>query len=200
MKRHCVVLAASMSLVAGWAHAGVVAIGEFSGEMSEGFEAILPPAGYPGPLPMFNDTATWNDTVANFCVIAVSWWGPAGDILPYNGNFMGGTVAGSALFEFSTPVKRFGGYFNTIGMIPDGTVVLRDADGLEIASLPLELTPTQWGWQGWQSTTPIGSVEIIGANAPGIGVQFDDLHISFVPAPGSVALLGIAGLAARRRR
>jgi hypothetical protein len=44
----------------------------------------------------------------------------------------------------------------------------------------------------------IGSVNVQGKDAD--GVTFQALNISWVPAPGALALLGVAGIAGRRRR
>lgn len=200
MNRQVTVFACFASLSIGSASAGVIEIGEFTGEMSEGYEAIATPGGYPGAMPIFGGTAVMKDTLADFCVIALSWWGPGGEILPYNGNFMGGTVAGATLFEFTTPVLQFGGWVNTIATIPGGTATFRDPSGALIATVPVEITPATWGWIGWQSDTLIGSIEITTPNVPGFGLQFDDLHISSVPAPAALTLAGVSGLFAGRRR
>ncbi len=185
---------------AGMALAGVSPTAEFNGTASDGFEAIAPPGGYSGPLPIFSGAATMNDTITNFNVIALSWSGPAGQVLPFNGNLMGGTIVGSSMFTFSTPVTAFGGYMTTVGTLSGGSVVFRDVGGGVIDTLSLSVTPLEWNWQGWTSTTPVGSIEVIGANVPGISLQFDDLQANFVPAPGAAAVMVLGGLALSRRR
>ncbi|HLO40826.1 MAG TPA: hypothetical protein VK176_07365 [Phycisphaerales bacterium] len=192
-------VAAAMGL-ASTAMAGVTPVAEFNGTLSEGFEAISMPGGYPGPMSIFGGQATLVDTLANFHVITFVWSGPAGDLLPYNGNLMGGCVAGSTLFTFATPVAQFGGYLSTVGTQGGGTVIFRDVNGDEIDTLSLDITPTQWTWNGWSSTTPIGSIEVIGANIPMVSTQFDDLQVTFVPAPGAGLLAGAGLIAAGRRR
>jgi hypothetical protein len=196
----CAMTAAAVLGVATTALAAVTPIAEFNGTHSEGFEAISPPGGYPGPMPLFGGLATMTDTLANFHVITFIWSGGGGEVLPYNGNLMGGCVAGSALFNFSTPVTQFGGYMTTVGVQGGGTVVFRDVNGDEIDTLSLNVTPTLWTWNGWSSTTPIGSIEVIGANIPAVSTQFDDLQVSFVPAPSACALAGMAACAMGRRR
>jgi hypothetical protein len=121
-------------------------------------------------------------------------------VLPYNGNLFGGTVAGSTLFHFSTPATDFGGFMTTVGLLPGGTAIFRDAAGGTIGSVPVNNLPVEWTWQGWHSDTPFSSVEIIGNNVPGISMQYDDLQVNFVPAPGVLGVLAGAGLMARRRR
>jgi hypothetical protein len=187
---------------AGMASAGVTPVGEFTGDLSEGFENIFPPGGYPGPIPLFGGEATMDDTLAHFCVIAFVWSNPnLGEVFPYNGNLMGGTVAGSTIFEFQTPVKSFGGFLTTVGFDPGGSVVFRDVQGATIDTLSATIEPLLWTWQGWTSDVPIGSIEVIGAGVPGFSTIYDDLQVSFVPAPGSLgALIVGVGLASRRRR
>ena len=112
---------------AGVAMADITPVGEFMGDMTEGFENVLPPGGYAGPIDIFEGNVSMDDTLAHFVVISFIWSGPGGEVLPYNGNLFGGTVAGSTLFTFDTPVSDFGGYFTTVGAVPGGSVVFRDA-------------------------------------------------------------------------
>jgi hypothetical protein len=196
-----VAVAAAMLAGAGVAMADITPIGEFMGDLTEGFENVLPPGGYAGPIDIFEGNVSMDDTLAHFVVISFIWSGPGGEVLPYNGNLFSGTVAGSALFTFGTPISDFGGYFTTVGATPGGSVVFRDAAGSEIGTVPADITPAQWGWQGWHSDVPVSSIEIIGGSVPIAGVQFDDLQINYVPAPSAMglALVG-AGLTLRRRR
>jgi MYXO-CTERM domain-containing protein len=46
----------------------------------------------------------------------------------------------------------------------------------------------------------VDSVNSSGVYQPGGTARIDNVLVSGVPAPGAVALLGLAGLAARRRR
>ena len=59
------------------------------------------------------------------------------------------------------------------------------------------------GFLGYIGTTPISSVRIIGGtDDTAVGEIYDaaDVSYAFIPAPGSVAILGLGGLAAVRRR
>ncbi len=166
--------------IAAAAAADVTPIGAFTGDATETFEAVAPPGGYSGPMSIFEGAATMRDTLANTCVIAFSWQGAGPDqLLPFNGNLMGGTVAGSTLFTFDPPVSSFGGYMSTVFAAPGGSAIFRDASGNEIATLDYPVVPFAWTWIGWTSTTPLGSVELIGAGVPGFGGQFDDLQIAY---------------------
>ncbi len=197
--QHALVTAFALVAVAS-ASAAVTPIGEFTGEKFEGFENIYPPGGYPGPIPIFNGFATMDDTLAHFCVIAYIWSGQGGEVYPYDGNLFGGTVAGSTLFQFSEPVKQFGGFFTTVGPLPGGEVKFRDAGGNLLADLAIDVTPTVWGWQGWLSDTPIASIEVIGANVPSASMQYDDLQVSVVPEPAALGLLALGAAFVMRRR
>jgi hypothetical protein len=188
---------ASVSL----ASAEVVPIGEFVGDMSEGFENIYPPGTYP-EVPLFEGNAMLDDTLSGIAVIAYFWQGTGGELLPYAGELFGGTPTGSQVITFDTPALAFGGYIATVCDVPDGTIVFRDPGGAELATLPLEVQPVTWGWQGWSSDEPIGSIEITGngdfGNRP---MQFDELQANFVPEPGALGLVAVgATLLLRWRR
>ncbi len=201
MSRICVLAAVgTAAAMTTAALADVTAIGAFAGEAYETFEAIGSPAGYPGPLGIFGGNATLNDSLANTVVIAFNWMGPAGEIIPLNGNLMGGVPAGAAVFEFSTAVTDFGGYISTVAAVGGGTAVFWDAEGAQIGSMSFDATPADWTWIGWHSDTGISRIELTG-NVPGFGFQFDDLTLNYVPAPASAGLLALAaGALARRRR
>lgn len=190
---------AAIFAVAGSAFAGVTPIGEFTGSLSEGFENVAPPAGYPTPLTVFGGAATMDDQLAHFNVIAFSWQGPAGSFGPFNGNLFEGSVAGSTLITFSSPMSQFGGFFTTSGTLPNGQAIFRDAGGNVIETVAMSITPIEWAWQGWTSTTPFTSIELISANSPGIGMQADDLQVTFAPEPASIGLAGLSTLLLARR-
>ena len=190
---------ALLALGAG-ARADVVATGEFAGQDYETFEAVGTPGGYPGAMPIFGGAATVADSLANTVVIAFNWFGPAGEVLPYGGNLMGGTPAGTTVFTFDEAVTDFGGYFNTVADVGGGSAVFRDEDGFAVATLSFDLTPTEWTWLGWHSDAGFTTVELTGNAGGGFGFQFDNLTYNSVPGPGAGAFVAIAGLCAARRR
>lgn len=189
-----VLFAASSSALA-----AVTPIPEFTGSIAEGFENVAPPAGYPTPLTVFGGVATMDDQLAHFNVIAFSWQGPAGSYGPYNGNLFEGSVAGSTLITFNTPMSQFGGFFNTSGTLPNGQAIFRDANGATIDTVSMTLVPTEWTWNGWSSDMPFSSIELISANTPGIGIQSDDLQATFAPEPASMSLLVLGAIAMSKR-
>lgn len=194
-QRSCVAAAAILLASTVASFAGVTAIPEFTGNLSEGFENVAPPGGQPTPLTVLNGMATMDDQLAHFNVIAFSWQGPSGSFGPYNGNLFEGSVAGSTLITFTTPMSQFGGFFTTSGTLPDGQAVFRDAAGTILGTVPMSITPVEWNWQGWTSSTPFTSVELISANSPGIGMQADDLQVTFAPEPASIGLVALSALA-----
>jgi hypothetical protein len=185
--------------LAGPALGDVAGVGEFAGEAYETFENVIFPGSVPGPAPIFDGAVTVNDSLANILVVAFNWFGPSGEVLPYNGNLMGGVPAGTAIFDFSTAVSRFGGYFNTVGPVGGGTAVFYDAEGVQIGSTSFGSTPTEWTWLGWESDVGIGRIEITGP-VQGFGFQFDDLTLNFVPTPGTAAVLAAGACVLGRRR
>jgi len=201
MKIKRISIAALMLVVMSTASADVVPVGEFAGEMWEGFENIGTPGSY-SPLPIFEGNGSMIDSLANMAVIAYNWYGPAGEVLPYNGNYMGGTPAGSTLFDFSTPILAFGGQFNTVSDVADGTIKFFDVEGALLEELTYNVTPATWGWQGWVSDTPIGGIEVIKSGPFGnMPMEYDDLQVNFVPEPGAICLVAVGvGMLLRRRR
>jgi hypothetical protein len=199
MKTTMVISALAAGVLAGPVLGDVVAVGEFAGEAYETFENVIFPGSVPGPAPIFGGDVTVNDSLANILVVAFNWNGPSGTVLPYNGNLMGGVPAGAAVFDFSTAVTRFGGYFNTVGPVGGGTAVFYDADGMQIGSTTFGGTPAEWAWLGWESDVGIGRVEITGP-VQGFGFQFDDLTLNYVPMPGTAAVLAAGACVLGRRR
>jgi hypothetical protein len=185
-----------LAVLAGPVSAGVMPIGEFTGDLYEGFENLGTPGGYPGPFSIMDGDATFNDVFANMLMIAYSLQsGLTGvSIYPYNGNLMGGSVTGCAVIEFTTPVEKFGGYIGAADDLTGGMVTFRDEDGLVLGTEPFSLTMGQWAWYGWESDVPFGSIEIWGAASPGLGVVFDDLQAT-VPEPAGLSLLAMGAVA-----
>ncbi|MBN2445804.1 MAG: PEP-CTERM sorting domain-containing protein [Phycisphaerae bacterium] len=183
------------------ANAGVVAIGEFAGDLYEGFEGIGSPGGYQSPLGIMGGAATVDDSLAHTIMIAYSLQsGLTGEsIYPYNGNLMGGSVTGWFTINFTTPVVDFGGFFGTADDLQGSSITFKDAGGAVIDSMAFPLTHPQWTWYGWHSDTPIATIDIHAAASPGLGVTLDDFRAN-VPEPSALGLLLVGiGLVLRRR-
>lgn len=194
--------ALAFASIAGVASASVTTIGPFTGDAWENYETIGPPGGTNGPAEIFGGEATTYDQNANFLMIATSLFSfiSQTEILPYNGNIMGGYVTGQAVIEFDTPVTAFGGYFGTADVHTDSVINLYDGNGSLISSEPMNFELGEWNWHGWSSDTPISRVEIQGSPTPGLPIVMDDLQVSYIPAPATGALIGLVGLAGVRRR
>jgi hypothetical protein len=193
----------AIATIAGAASASVTTIDPFVGEAWELYENIGAPGGTPGPARIFDDGATTFDQNANFLMIANSLFSFISEtqILPYNGNLMGGYVTGQAVIEFDAPVSEFGGYFGTADVLEGSTINLYDVEGSLISTEPMTFDLGEWNWHGWSSEVPISRVEIHGSATPGLPIVLDDLQVTYaIPAPATGALLGLAGLVAVRRR
>lgn len=194
---------ATACAVASAATADVTSIGEFTGEHSETFENIGSPGGLPGPATIFGGAGTANDPLANTLILATVVSSSDTDFepfFPYNGFLMGLVPTGQVVFEFETPVTQFGGFFGSAAFHSGGSILFRDEAGGEIDSFDFNVTAMEWGWQGWQSDTPIASIEIDASANPGAPLVFDELQITPIPAPGAIALLMLGAAVQRRRR
>lgn len=123
-------------------------------------------------------------------------------------------VGGRLVAASSTPMTvDFGGGNNVFGL--SGNFFGTDAAGNVVPSLMLitladgtsymNLIDTASAFVGFVSTGPaISSMQMTAQALPG-GAQvvypsLDNMGLAFVPAPGALALLGLAGLAGSRRR
>jgi len=199
---HITALAVAATAVSA-ANASITETGEFTGDLTETFEAIAAPGGLPGPVDIFGGAATVNDNLANTLVIATSVASADSDwvsLLPYDGFLMGLVPTGWATFEFDTPVTQFGGYFGSAAIHSGGGVTFFDANGDSIGSASFDVPVLEWTWFGWESEVPIASMIIRASENPSAPLVFDNLQMTMVPAPGALALLACGLFAARRRR
>ncbi len=187
---------------AGTAHATITSTGPFSGDAFETFEAIASPGFVNGPIDIFGGQGQGYDTFANGTMIALNLFSFVSntEVLPYNGNLMGGSVTGVYTFEFETLVSDFGGYFNTADEIGPTSVEFYDAGDNLIESVSASFPLGSWNWHGWHSDDGFAKVIVKGSPAPNFPITFDDLQVTFVPAPGAAALLALGGIAGVRRR
>lgn len=100
---------------------------------------------------------------------------------------------------FDTPVIAFGQFYE--GAASGLGLQIETADGnVDILDF---YSGFDDGFLGYIGSTPISSVRIIGGtDDTAVGEIYDaaDVSYAFIPAPGSVALMGLGGLAAVRRR
>ncbi len=111
----------------------------------------------------------------------------------------------TVVITFDTPIFSYGAYWGAAtrsGFADPNTVGVSfyTPGGDLIDSIDFEYSHSDSGdggldWHGWSSTTAIGRVEFNGDF-----IVIDGLQADLVPAPGAVALLGLAGLLGTRRR
>lgn len=103
-------------------------------------------------------------------------------------------------FTFPTAMSRVGMLLST-GTQTDYIVNIFDTNGdlvaSELASMP---AGSEAVFFGYEYTRGIGSVQVTESFDNGYIILLDDLRFDAVPAPGSLALLGLAGLGVARRR
>ena len=111
----------------------------------------------------------------------------------------------TVVITFDIPILSYGAYWgaatrsgfpdpNTVGVsfyTPGGSLI----DAIEFEYSHSDSGDGGLDWHGWSSTTAIGRVEFNGDF-----IVTDGLQADLVPAPGAMALLGLAGLFGTRRR
>jgi hypothetical protein len=133
--------------------------------------------------------------------------GSADDAFIANGEFHGEIFPDSEhtayVHDFGTAIIGFGQYFegaaSGLGIriqTNEGTIDIFDDGGYD---------GFDNGFLGFIATSPLTQVSIIGSDADGgsaVGEIYDaaDLSYAVIPAPAGVALLGLGGLVAARRR
>lgn len=138
-------------------------------------------------------TAGWDLNPYGTSTTAMSWFGTAG-----NGNVQGlgqgGTTSGTASLSLGTVVGASSTFSNAASSVTQGGWVLNSVNYFGFRFSP-SAGGTRYGY----------GIMTIGAT---MGVRtlnwlyYEDTgaSITVVPAPGAMALVGLAGLAARRRR
>lgn len=110
--------------------------------------------------------------------------------------------------NFSFSVTSVGGPLNAFGFdVSSGssfggtTVTLNTGDTFNLSDFDAELDGNGTGFLGFASDTPFTSIRFdVENDAEFEGVFFNTFYADVVPAPGAAGLLGLAGLAAVRRR
>ena len=136
---------------------------------------------------------------------AVNWTAAAAGGLNVNAGRLSGGSTSALTISFAGP-DVFGVSGNFFGTDAGGSVI----PSLVLVSLTdgtsyLNLIDTSTVFVGFVSTgAAITSIQVSAQSfptgSPAAYATVDNLGVAYVPAPGAVALLGLAGLAARRRR
>jgi hypothetical protein len=175
------------------ANAWIAAVGDYTLEEFDGID--IPDMQPNGPYVVNADfSITVEGQQDDFGVANIQNGVFEGEIFPATGHT-------AYVHTFNTPVFGFGQFFDGaasgLGLqieTSEGTVDIFDY-----------YTGFDDGFLGFVSDVPISEVRIIGSDADGggaVGEIYDALNVyySLIPAPGTAALLGLAGLAVRRRR
>ncbi len=135
---------------------------------------------------------------------AAAWFAAAQDgMLAQNGTLRAASANSTVTFSFrSGEVYGIGGdffYSSANGSFVPGMMVLSLSDGTTFVR-NIGSPTTFAGFWSLSSTISSLSITPFGAAGAANYVATDNLAIGFVPAPGSIAFLGLAGMASRRRR
>ncbi|MCE9618411.1 MAG: hypothetical protein K8R92_00690 [Planctomycetes bacterium] len=152
--------------------------------------------------------ATWNVTDLHFvgqyfnppaqapiAGFTIQIWGDAGNV---PGAFLGGTyVAAGSFTETFVGGATGASYLYDMNLNP--TLVTGDA---WVSIIPDVAFPPQWGWDAGVDANPAAAGWQVFFGTPGRLAESLNLQITgdVIPAPGAVALVGLAGFFGRRRR
>jgi hypothetical protein len=191
---------------------GITAVGPFTGEYSDNFDSY----GYPfgsafHQLTIFHGFGT---------VTALT----QGGSIKYEFDSLRGGIhvvcrsspamigqLSISQWTFASPVSRFGGYWANNSRFADAQVDFYDTSGvlIDTKTATVPNTSLTWTWNGWESTTPIGSIVVTGNDSGFLNgfIWYDDMEVTSatpVPEPSLVLLAAGAGAvllgACRRRR
>lgn len=135
---------------------------------------------------------------------ASEWFANAQDgMIAQNGAIRAASANSTVTFSFrSGAVYGIGGdffYSSSNGGFVPGLMILNLSDG---TSFVRNVTSPSTFAGFWSIGSTISSLSITPFGTAGASnyVTTDNMSIGFVPAPGAIALLGLAGMASRRRR
>lgn len=135
----------------------------------------------------------------------VTWSATSSSGFSVNGGQMSTQMPGSMVFDFAGQgvFGVFGNFFGTdaSGNLAPGIVMVTLADGTG-SILYVDNPNVFFGFSS--NDVAIASIAVTAdaftTGAPVLRASVDNLGFSYVPAPGAIALLGVAGLVGSRRR
>lgn len=124
-------------------------------------------------------------------------------VAPRSPAYMIGVTEGPAIWQFNTPARRIGAWWDTNSGADDAQAQFFDAAGAllgaDVLTIPRSLQG--WTWNGWESTgSPIARMVITGNGALDGFFWTDDLEFTPIPEPGAGMMLLAAALLARCAR
>lgn len=182
------------------AHAGVIEVGPFVGDLSE--PCIFPDKSNGVSKPLFDGFGALTSEAGTTSIkIELSSTFQGKTVVPINGPHMIGFAQGPGLFEFSQPVAAFGGWINTNSGADNALVEIYNGDR-ELIETTQAIVPFSggWTWFGWQADKGIGSMRFTGNGVADGFLWFEEMELQFIPTTGTAAPVALAGLVAARRR
>ncbi len=176
MHRKALLVVAAFGLAA-VAHTQVTAIGPFTGDLSDSFET-QPRGQFLGTYQVFGGS-NHIDSIGAPNLLITGSWSFFGVTFARTGQvFMGGAGCNQS-YVFPGGASKFGGYWCTNTDMPDAVATFYDMSNTLIGTLPVTApTNGSWTWNGWQSTVPLGHVDVIAANRFGGFIDMDDMEMT----------------------
>jgi hypothetical protein len=168
---------ATLAVCASAVSGQISTVGPFAGVQTEGFETVQPNVLYeciPGGI--FGGAAELCEPEHDSVVVPIGW-ALFCVSMPRTGQRYVVAIEAPIEITFDAPVRRFGGYFATVGGDDGGTVEFSGPGG-PIGSATLMTNQCTYVWNGWESATPFTRVRIIGESAFSEGgyIHMDDLE------------------------
>ena len=125
-----------------------------------------------------------------------------GDLVTPISRLMCGQL-GIADWTFTTPVARFGGYWENNSHADDATAEFFDAQGslFDTRTVPVSTNAQHWQWNGWDfGDTPVSKIRVTGNGLINGFIWYDNMEIVQAPEPVSVLVVAPLLLLAFGRR
>ena len=133
----------------------------------------------------------------------VAWNANASGGMYAEGGVMSTNNPATLFFDFAGGVTGVGGQFfatdANFNFVPS-MIMVGLADGSGFIGLVSSTTQWQGFWSTGAAITSISIQVMGGSGSPSLYPSADSISVAVIPAPGAFALLGVAGLASRRRR
>jgi hypothetical protein len=189
-------------IVSSTSFATITPIGPFTGTLHENFDEF-PTDTAVRFLDLFNNQAriTVEGTANSIKLEFSSSLG--GDLVTPMSRLMCGQL-GIADWTFTTPVTRFGGYWENNSHADDATAEFFDADGnlFDTRVVPVSTSLQQWQWNGWDfGNTPVSKIRVTGNGLINGFIWYENMEIVQAQVtPEPVGALVIAPLMILARR
>jgi len=183
------------------ASADIIGIDSFIGEYSESFDTQS--GGYQHDLiNVFDGQGTVGREGGTGGLIITGGWSFYDVVDQYDGSNFLGSPSSAVEYQFDTLISSFGGQFATNSNVADGTIRFYDAQDALIGSDTINVTDDGlWTWNGWESDTGVQRIVIEGNYSSGGFIMQDGMQADIaIPAPGAMAMLGLAGMVCISRR